>query len=104
MRVGDNVLTEVQVLLEVLDSGVREPPVVVLPRECLLDKAAASQRLHHLHHLDVRELSAGVFLKEGVLLGGHYAILEQLSVQQLAVLLGNEHSFLVGRGTCPRTF
>jgi len=90
--VGNDLLRKVEVATEVNDALLSESPVVPAPAEGLLHVAAALEGLHHLDELQVLHLADEVVLggKE-VLLGDHDTLTEEVSVHEVAVLLGNDH-------------
>jgi len=82
----------VEIAAKVGDTLLSESPVVPVPAEGLLNVAAALQALHDLDELEVANLADEVVLggKE-VLLGDHDTLTEEVSVHEVAVLLGNDH-------------
>jgi len=90
--VGDDLLRKVKVTAKINDTLLSESPVVPAPVESLLDIAAALEGLHELDELPVANLADEVVLggKE-ILLCNHHTLTEKVSVDDIAVLLGNDH-------------
>lgn len=88
---GDNLIWEMEPLAEVVNSGVGQSVVVVLPGELGLD---VSSRVEGLEGLDDKEISRVNVLVLGeveVLLGDENTLSEEVLVDLLAVSLGNKH-------------
>ena len=68
-----------------------EPPIMSLPVEVLDDILFGHKRLHQHHHLEVRNSNLWVARQEFVLFCPHYAVLEQLVANQLAILFADKH-------------
>merc|ERR1712124_17146 len=100
--VGNDLLGEVQVRTEVLDTLVGEVPVVPLPTELLSDVPAGLQGSQQLNDVDVLdgELLVSVLGFVAVLLGNHDTLFEEVVVNDLAVLLGDEHCNKFGFDEC----
>ena len=99
--VGDNSLREVEVCAEVGDALGGEVPVVPAPVEGLLDIAAAVEGLHEADELAVGDLRDEVVLggKE-VLLGDEDALSEEVRVDKVSLLFGDDHVILWWAKVC----
>ena len=95
LSVGDNGLREVEVGAEVGDTLSGEVPVVPAPVEGLPDVATAVEGLHEADELAVGDLGDEVVLggKE-VLLGDEDTLSEEVGVDKVSLLLGDDHFFV----------
>lgn len=92
--VGDNGLREVEVGAEVGDTLGSEVPVVPAPVEGLSDVGTAVEGLHEADELAVGDLRDEVMLgSEEVLLGDEDALSEEVAVDNVSLLLGDDHFF-----------
>jgi len=97
LSVGDNVLSEEEVLAHEGDTGVVEEPVVVAPSELLLDEAARLELAHELHgvvagHFDALATEGGTPDTEAVLVAADDTFGEKEAVEVVTVLLGDDGS------------
>lgn len=102
--VGDNSLREVEVGAEVGDTLGGEVPVVPAPVEGLSDVGTAVEGLHEADELAVGDLRDEVMLgSEEVLLGDEDALSEEVAVDNVSLLLGDDHcAILIGNGVAGR--
>ena len=90
---GNGSLGQVQVTPQILNTGVSQEVVVVLPVELLGDVATGLEGNEALDDLQV--VDGDFLVGEGpdVLLDHHDALLEEVLVDELDVSFGNEHHF-----------
>lgn len=92
----DDVLWQVQVFSQELDTLFSQGVVVVLPRELGLDVTLGSQRLQSLDNVQVLGVNLLVLRLVEVLLGDNNTFLEQVSVDLGSFFLWNQHDCGVG--------
>lgn len=88
---GQDAFGDVEFLSQEVDTFVGQGVVVVLPRELGLDEALRGQRLQRLDDIQVAGVDFFVLGLVEVLLGNNDTFLEQVLVDLLSVVLGNQH-------------
>lgn len=95
----DNLGWEMEPLAEVVNSGVGQGVVVVLPGELGLDISPGVEGLECLDDIEVSGVDVLVLGEVEVLLGDENTLSEEILVDLLAVILRNKHfgEFEIGR-------
>jgi hypothetical protein len=69
---GNHVSGDLQVVAQVFNTLIGESPIIMTPRELLLDQVTGSQRLHDHHNMEIRDsFQVGVLGGVSVLFGYH---------------------------------